>query len=436
MLLALALVLLAIPPPVVQYLFQNGQASSTPPQSTPDSASPSILGPLTTSATSLRWAAERQGTEIFSLGGGFRAVSAATSASVLPFIDTEFSLKITFYATMAPPAGQSVLVAGFGSFSPGAALPACSPASAAEGGLRVVYQSGSAAFQVVLQNPVGDLQCETTAGSVNVGEDVAFVYRVQPNSVRITTSDGSGPTTLNGFSLRATRWNPHPLVLASPHVTTGFLGFIRELSIYNKSISDDEASALVSASPPNSAPYTTLASPFPVVEDVRTLIPVTCADFDGDAFTIALTDLPTRGSMYLQSSNVAITRGELPLIVTVSNLFYKTAPNDVFTAQFRYKCVDSKGAVGRERAINIPVTPVNDPPVPANTSADAFEQLVSFRLSGTDVERTPFRGAKIVSLPLIPGATLRRVNPNGTPGAPIALGEVVPLDVFYEPPPD
>jgi hypothetical protein len=285
-----------------------------------------------------------------------------------------------------------------------------------------------------MQNSAGDLQCRSIVRPVSVGVESVFVFRVEANMIRATsTSMFIGISPLPGFSLKATRWNPHPLVFASPHVTTGFLGFIREFSMYNVTMTNAEALTLVSAAPPNSAPYGTLASPFSVMEDIRTVVPLTCTDFDSDAFTIALTDLPTGGSMYFESSLVPVTRAELPLIVNATNLFYQTAPDDVLSAQFRYRCMDLRGAIGRESTISITVTPVNDPPRPANvTTASVGRTLV--RLPGSDVERNPFERTRITSLPRISGATLRRVNPNGTPGAPIALGEVVSLDVFYEPP--
>jgi hypothetical protein len=362
-----------IPPPLVDYRFTEGQGSSVAPTRILDYAQPSRLGDLVASQTTVRWSAQRQGAEFFSLGGGARAVSERDSSRLLRSIETGFSLRIRL--TLSVDVGaESVLVGGLGGFVPGAVYTPCNPSNPADGGLRIYQVAANTVFSFVLEGPGGRASaiCGTVGFYSGIGTNIPFVVTVTASKLALYSTSGTAALTLSGYTLNATRWNPHPLYLATPSASSAFRGFIREFALYNETLSATDAQALVESAPPNSAPYVNDVSFSPTgtifaqaYEDVRTNLTLDCADFDGDTTRAILTRyMILRGVFFVNGAQVS--DAQFPLEIALTALSYQSNPDTAYSALMYFSCVDARGAIGREGLLSIHGVPVNDAPVPVS----------------------------------------------------------------------
>lgn len=256
---------------LVLYGFDDGQRSETLHSTTArDYTGRGLLGDLTLSTTSIAWNASRAGFSIPSSSGGPRANSQLTSANLLAQLLNEFSIEFFFSSPSNP--GSSILISGFGDWSPGSPFPSCdSEPSTVEGGWRMFSSAGSGIrFQVVMsaEGTPSCFEVSFVTGS-NVLRHCALRARNGELSVNF---HGALDSVLNpGLSFNPAHWLRHPshLTFAVPQPTEAWKGSMYMFAMHDRYLSDAEISSNRAYGPPNSLPVASAADvPIATTEDV------------------------------------------------------------------------------------------------------------------------------------------------------------------------
>lgn len=258
------------------YAFDNGQVPTSPPSFVPDRLGLNLMGNLTTSTTgAVAWSADRQGILVPSRFGGVRGESDLTSSELLASLSSEVSIEL-FFANPENPLSQNLLIAGFGNWPPGSPYAECDASNpGSHGGWRLSLRVGTnLEFEAIVLRD-GVPTCWSLTLSITANALRHFVFRVKSGVFSLISHSGSATTILNDISFSGATWlrSPAPLTLASPHATTGWIGGIYMIAMYDRFLSTDEIQDNYAFGPPNSLP-TCAASALAVLEDgTSTLFP-------------------------------------------------------------------------------------------------------------------------------------------------------------------
>jgi hypothetical protein len=256
------------------YDFTEGQVPTSPPTQARDFSGRFLMGNLTTSTTgAVSWNATRQGMTVPSIGGGVRAVSQMTSAGILQFLSTEFTIEF-FIARPIFPLSQSWLIAGFGDWPPGEPFAECDAGNVvSEGGWRLNQRQGHAIeFEAVFAyNGVPICVSNTIGLQENSLEHL--IVRARDGTTSMVSKEGSSTITLDGQVFSPALWSRHaaPLVIASPHVSNAWTGTLYMIAMYDRYLSNAEIAANRVFGPPNSVPHAATAA-LALNEDLSTTL--------------------------------------------------------------------------------------------------------------------------------------------------------------------
>lgn len=258
--------------------FDDGQRSADlHPTTARDYTGLGLLGNLTTSTSAIAWTADRAGFTIPSDGGGSRATSQLSTASLIQSLTDEFSIEM-FLLNPSNQSPNNVLVAGFGDWPPGSAFPQCdSGASTVEGGWRLYAPFGSGMrFQAVMQVDSSPSCLEVTfPTSPSVLRHA--VLRANGEELSAVSHGGISVASDTGVHFNPSLWSRHAahLTFAVPHPSEAWKGSIFMWAIYNRYLSTAEVAQNRIYGPPNSLPVATAAAtPLALTEDVTaTLYP-------------------------------------------------------------------------------------------------------------------------------------------------------------------
>ena len=258
------------------YGFGEGQRSEALPTETRDLSGMNLLGNLMTSTSgSIAWSAQRQGISVPGPSGGMRAISSKNTTELLNHLSDEFTIEMIF-SNPTNPLSQGLTIAGFGTWAPGAPFEWCDIDNVTHyGGWRLFsFLGGSVAFEPVLV-AYGEPECVSQSISMINNRLYHIAFRVQTDFLSILVvkdghSNAFGPIT---FSTDLWKRNPAPLTIATPNEMTGWTGSIYMIAMYNRFLPEAEYNANLDFGPPNSLPYSTTSSLFPLEDSSLTIYP-------------------------------------------------------------------------------------------------------------------------------------------------------------------
>lgn len=257
------------------YGFDEGQRTSSIPTQARDYSNKYLMGNLTTSTTgSILWNSTRQGFRVPSISGSTRAVSQLSSEAVLPLLRSEFSIEF-FISTPQNPVSQSLLIAGFGDWPPGAPFAGCDASDTlTDGGWRLYSTLGNVIrFSATIHFNGGPYCSENIAIPVTLNTLTHLVARGRDGVIDMRSMTATSYFNPSGTTFNPSYWARHhaPLTLASPHATNGWTGSIFMISMYDRYLSNTEVEAKRLSGPPNSLAVT-LTSSIPITEDTTTTL--------------------------------------------------------------------------------------------------------------------------------------------------------------------
>ncbi|WP_159098083.1 retention module-containing protein [Parazoarcus communis] len=292
-------------------------------------------------------------------------------------------------------------------------------------------EDSTPATATVTVSPVNDAP-ETAATSASGAEDAASI------PVSLSGSDPDG--TVDHFVIKTLPLNGTLLLNGNPvavgteipatanGATVTFVpnaNWNGETNFTYASVDDlgledsTPATATVTVSPVNDAPETTTTSASGAEDAAAIPVSLSGSDPDGTVDHFVIKTLPLNGTLLLNGNPVAVGT-EIPATANGATVTFVPNANWNGETNFTYASVDDQGLEdGTPATATVTVSPVNDAPDTAATSASGAEDAASIpvSLSGSDVDGTVDHFV-IKTLPL-----------NGTlllNGNPVAVGTEIP----------